>query len=165
MIPTIQEIQAVDWRRGYDWSVRLAGVDPPFDRWFPATDVRENEYSLEAFDFGAGQSTFKLPETTTLFDVVITFVEDVRRAVSLMLNQWVNRDILHNGEYVEYLVNCLRLLEIYKLNSAKEPIALSQYKVFPNGQGYFTGTSEGTQAPGEATFIVAETLQQNVPLI
>lgn len=162
----IDYVREVEWQRGYLWELKFLGQNVPeqFKKWFPAVSVEENLWSLESYDFSAGMSTYKLPKGTAVFDLKISFFDDENIVIQDWLQRWVNQDILLDGKGLQYLKKACRLVQIYKLNSRKQRIRYSAYAVYPEGAGYYSGSSDSDAPPSEVTFIISQVIYRNEPV-
>lgn len=157
----INQIRTVKWGKPYLWDVRFHAegdyaIPQPFNNWFPAVEVEENVLTLESYNFDAFISTYKIPKSTTLFDIKITFLDDENHTLMGWLRDWVNITILNDENYVSRVADpgVLRTIQIAKVNSKKEQIYVDSYFVYPEGALYFQGTSDSGAQMMIMTFII-----------
>jgi hypothetical protein len=160
-LKSLENIRNIEWSKSWLWDVRFPKDGPKgFESWFPAVSIEENLSTLEPFSFNGGYSTFEVPKSTTLFDIKMTFIDDIRLSVEHWLDEWVNQVILGGGEYVACLEESVRQVEILKLNSQRGLVAYSSYLVFPKGALYFSGNSEVGNHSSEVEFVIAGTIEK-----
>lgn len=154
---TLEDVRSVQWSQSFRWSVRFDPGPAGFDEWFPATEVSENVWSLNTYDFSAGNSTYSFPLETTEPTVEITFIDDVKLAIETWLTNWVN-DILvgYDTSGVKRLPLCVKKLEVVKYNNLNEEIYSATYNVYPKGDMFFHGSSGPDPIIDTITFVVAE---------
>lgn len=162
---TQSDLRTIQWRRSYDWAIRFLAEDTPkiFRSWFPATSIRENLWTVDSYDIRAGQSTYKIPKSTKLQDIEITFEEDQAVSITRWLENWVLNQIFLDGGGVQYLSKCCKPLIIARMDSMKQPIFHSTYMVYPEGSDFLSGGSESAGVSKSVTFIVAQVLERNAP--
>ena len=138
----------VDWASGIYWDVRFANPDPdlgPFTEWFPATEVEENLATMENHTYEFYMSSYEFPLTSKVFDLQVTFIDDVTHAVHEYLAAWINNDILNSdkdtGPYLTPLCDAVRQIELVRLDASKEVIRSASYWVTPEGGINWTGSS------------------------
>lgn len=154
----IDKIRAVEWGRTYLWEVRFIGKSAPkapFNDWFPAVHINENLATINTMQISAGTSTYEVPQSTTLFDITIDFVDDVNLTLEKWLTDWINSMVVDGR--VQYLENCVRDLLVMKLGLDREPISTKSYRVFPSTALYFDGNSESAVPQYSCKFIIAGT--------
>jgi hypothetical protein len=142
----IEQVRSVQWGSDHLWDILFLDGNPPspFDSWFPAKTIRENKFTQQSYNGNIGNTTFKLPESTTDFSLDVTFAEDVGLELLQWFADWVNNDIFLGGAgQVNYLESIARNVAIVKMNARKEPIRITQYLVYPEGEMYFEGASDG----------------------
>jgi hypothetical protein len=155
-LTNINQIRAIEWGRTYLWDIKFPDAPAPFNEWFPAVEIEENLATLESFDFEGFISTYKVPKSTTVFDLKVTFVDDIDHTLAHWLEEWINTDMLGEGNYILPLVDCCRKVMVAKLNLKRELIGhMKTYLVYPEGGLYFRGTSESGLPQEELTFIIA----------
>ena len=90
----IEQLRSVEWGKNYLWSVRFQAKSPydlkaPFDQWFPAIEIEENISTLISLPIEAYMATYKIPKSTSVFDVRLTFMDDLNHTVFDWLDDWV----------------------------------------------------------------------------
>lgn len=152
-----------DWGALHLWDVQFPTAPAPFDEWFPATDIEENVFTLETEALEFYMSTFELPKSTTLFDLKITYIDDIHRTLLFWVANWINSEILNGdkgglgGYRISPIRECCKPVNIMRLNKQKEMIGQATYWVFPKGAGYFNGSSEPEPATNELEMVIAGT--------
>jgi hypothetical protein len=156
----------MEWSRSYLWDVRFPDAPPPFDEWFPATEVEENIATLVSQDFEIGNTTIKIPRATTLFDIKLTFHDDANHTLSNWIASWINDEIMNGGVCTRRVSDewinsdgskgsTCKPLYVAKLNSMRETISLKHYLVYPDGAIYYSGNSQSEVDRYQVTFIIA----------
>jgi len=128
-----------------------------FQSWFPATNVEENLTTLETHDFKGGFSTLSIPKGTTLFDLKITFIDDIFLSIQKWVDNWVNIEILGGGEHIACLESSVKIVNIAKYTGTNELVSLHSYYVFPKGALFYSGNSENNFHSSELEFVIAGT--------
>lgn len=150
-----EQIRTVDWGSSHLWDVKFEDQPGPFSEWFPAVDVEENVFTMNTLDMEFFMSTYSVPSTTTLFDIRITFLDDVYLTLQDWFVSWVNDTILNGGQYVSPLEECCRKLHIVKTNYQREIIKDSSYWVFPKGAMGYSGSSDSGTVSKQIEFLIA----------
>lgn len=144
----------VDWATSIFWDVRFGpGLDgggrvpEPFTDWFPATDVEENLATLNNKEYQFYMSTYELPQMSAVFDLQITFVDDIVHTVHEWVADWINNDILNTGSHIATLEEAVRTCELVRTDGAGRILRRAAYLVTPDGSINWQGTSD----PGPST--------------
>jgi hypothetical protein len=153
----INQLRNVEWGKKYLWSVRFMDEKPPapFNEFFPATDITIPEAILENYIIEFGQDSFKIPHKTNAKDLSITFFDDSKRTLLTWFKNWVEIDILNNGQYVSCLlddhlrtvglgrVKPVREIEVFLMDNSNEKIKETKavYKIIPEGTIEWSGSS------------------------
>ena len=164
----LNTFRKLEWGRSYLWDCKFGSgreVSPtsiikapeaPFNTWFPATEVRENLATLTSKEFEAYMSTYKVPQLTSAFTVELTFIDDWKETLANWLSDWINKKILGDGGYLYPLEEVVTSLYIVKLGPNKLPIpghSTNVYIVYPEGELYYEGKSEGGLHSYTVTFV------------
>lgn len=145
MALTLEQMRHVQWGRTYLWEIQFLGNTPPspFNAWFPATDVRENLYTLQTQGFSMAASTFDVPSGSTNSDLNITFYDDEKHTLANWFTEWVQEVLgIKNNRRLQTIAEASRLIMIKKLNSYQQMIAQNTYLVYPKDSLYFEGNSQ-----------------------
>ena len=154
---TKSQVRAISWGATYLWDIRFPDAPAPFNQWFPATDVEENLATLNTKPLELFISTYEIPLSTTLFDLKITFTDDVKHTIEGWISSWINTDILNDGSGITPLADCCKLVQLTKTNFQKEILKSASYWVFPKGALYFHGTSDASAVSNMVEFVIAGT--------
>lgn len=158
-LESLEDLRAVEWSRGYLWDIRFPDGPPAFQKWFPATTVEENLWSITTYEIVGGNSSYEIPKGTSVFTLKIGFIESAMHDMAHWLTEWVNDDMLDGGSgKTGLLEDIVKEVQIKKLLPTKELVKLSSYNVFPKGSQFFSGTSDDTPLTDDIEFIIAETL-------
>lgn len=155
------QIRQIAWARTDLWDIRFPddgdrlGAPPPFDQWFPATDVEENILTLETMVIQGPFTTFEIPFGSSVFTLNVTFYDDQNHTLLNWLDEWVNKVILGDGQYVLTLSESVKRVMVAKLNARKDIVKETSYLVFPKGAVNFHGTSQGEALQYSVPFIIA----------
>jgi len=162
-----EQIRTVEWGSTHLWDIKFDDAPDPnkpdgFAKWFPAVEVTENVSTLETKDFEFYMSTYSIPATTTLFDLQITFLDDVYLTLQDWFSSWVNDVMLtgsqYGGQFILPLEECCKKVHIMKMNYQREPLKRSSYWVFPKGAMHFEGNSEAGPVQKQVDFVIAGTI-------
>jgi hypothetical protein len=163
-------VRGVEWGRAYLWDCKFGSgreVSPssivpapkkPFDTWFPATEVRENLATIQSKEFETHISTLKVPQSTSVFPIEITFIDDYKDTLSDWITDWINKKILGDGIFLYPLEEVVTALYIAKLKPDKSELHTSSYMVYPEGELYYEGKSENGLHTYQVTFISVGTI-------
>ena len=159
-LTSIEQIRKIQWGRAHDWDIKFEDpkLGEPFNQWFPASDVEENIATLQTFQFEGGiWDNLQIPKSTTPCTLKVTFYDDEKHTLLNWLDNWINKEILNDGEGVSPLEDCIKIVTIAKLDSMKNPIHLTSYYVFPEGEITFAGKSTAEAHVYTMNFIIAGT--------
>jgi len=152
-----EEVYNVEWGRSWLWDVRFEDRSlAVFNKWFPATSVTINKFALEAHEFSAPYSTFSVPKGSTLFDLKINFLDDVKLTIEKWASNWVNNEIFGNN-CVATLERACKRVTVVRYTQDKDILDSNVYHVFPRGSLYFEGSSENSVPTSELEFVIAGT--------
>lgn len=154
-LDNVNQLRSVNWGGTWLWDIKFEDMPAPFHDWFPAQDIEENVYSLESRQIEGYNSTYKIPKSTTVFDLKITFIDDELNTALRWLTVWVNSVILGGGTYVRPLDEVVRQVTIMKLTPDKVPVQTVSYYVYPEGAIYFHGTSDSGVPQYSVDFVIA----------
>lgn len=166
----IEQMRRVQWGSSHLWDLCFPGYGntgrppAPFDKWFPATDVREMIYNVKNMDIQAGISSYSVPLGTDSGDIAITFVDDENQTLLTWMRDWCN-DILtttsKTGKVyprLKTISEICRIIVIEKLNTYHEVVRTNAYLVYPKDSLYFEGKSTADAVSYQVTFVVAGTI-------
>ena len=146
----IGQLRSVEWGKKFLWDIKFTqpsdqpesrGLGKTFENFFPATDVEEGIANLESFGWEAFMNTYKVPRKMQQKEVRVTFYDDRDSTLLNWLDDWINKTIFNDGQFLTPLEQCLRLVQIKKLNSRKEVLSDNAYWVFPEGSIIYNGSS------------------------
>lgn len=141
----LEQMRSVDWATGIYWDIRFVNAPAPFDQWFPAVDVEENIATLSNHTYEFYMSSFEFPLTSAIFDLQITFIDDVKHTVHEWIADWINNQILNNdkanGPYLSSLRESVQHVEVVRLDADKKVLRSSAYWVTPEGSLNWQGAS------------------------
>jgi len=165
----INQLRSIEWGKKFLWDIlfidpqdhigtppeKARGLGRRFEKFFPASDVRENIAILSSYEWQIYMSTFKTPRQTSLFDIDLTFFDDSEDTLLNWLNDWINITILNNGRFLTPLEQCVRLVQLRKLNGRREAISENTYWVYPEGPISYSGSSSSDPKQYFVKFIIA----------
>lgn len=168
----INDMRKIRWGKTYLWDIYFPEAPSPFNNWFPALDVDENLATLNSYEFPGFLSSYKVPQSTSPFDIKVTFTDDINKTLSTWITGWINNEILHGDEssfYVSTLEESSKELHLVKLDEQKQPVTTYYangttkpnpmiYLVYPEGPINDIGNSESGLPQYSMTFIVAGTI-------
>ena len=144
-------LRNVEWSTSIDWDVRFSdggGPGAPFTDWFPAIDVEENIATLNNHVIEAYMSSYEFPMGSSIFDLSVTFIDDVKYTVHEWLADWINNGILNydkgNGPYLTPLADAVREIQLVRLDATREwsrRLRDVTYLVTPDGTLNWQGAS------------------------
>ena len=166
-LKNVDQMQQVEWSRSFLWDVKFYpgktfskkanGID--LNTWFPATSVEENVWTLDTHPFNGGNSTFEIPKSTTLFNLKISFVDDVHLTVEKFITSWVNDEIFGTPGATQCLEEACKKVDVVKLTNKNEIVSMHSYWVFPKGAMNYHGTSDSAVLSDDIEFIIAGTIK------
>lgn len=160
----LQQVREVDWASTIDWDVRFKDAPAPFNEWFPATDVEENIATMNNHSIEAHMSTYEFPLGSAIFDLQVTFIDDVLYTIHDYLADWINRGILNGGEYLTPLRRAVRHCEVVRTDGTGRVIYSAAYWVTPEGGINWQGNSSADVASNSMRFPIAGTAQITRPV-
>ncbi len=155
-LKSLEQLRSIEWSSSHLWDIKFENVPSPFDSWFPATDISLNEFALDPYNFTLATSTFEVPKSSTLFDLKVTFVDDIKLTISEWVSNWVNNEIFADGS-VQTLEEAVKQVTIVKMDNRHEIIHgwPKSFWVFPKGSLYFNGKSTAEPHSDELEFVIA----------
>jgi len=165
----INQIRAVNFGRGYLWDIFFENIDDPnhpklpdpWNEWLPANDIEEGVANLTHYKFNTFLSTFSIPQSTNIKELKMTFVDDAAYTLFSFFDQWINKTILNNEQYVSTLSECIKMIHIHKLNKQKEVTITSSYWVVPEGDLTFHGSSASDPHNYSISLVIVGTVEKN----
>jgi len=159
----LDQIRKVEWGHSYLWDVSFTDPTPPapFSSWFPASSMDESIFSLESYTFNARGGAFSVPlRRGSIPKISLQFFDDVNNTLLNWFDVWVNDVILdRKGTVVSPLEDCVRRLEVVRLNHAKQRVGNSrQYWVYPEGSLNFTGDSSSQVRNFSMSFVIVSSI-------
>lgn len=121
----ITAIREIEWDRKYLWLVQFidAGLPEPFDGMFPASAVSFQLANLESDSFRFGQSELMLPvRAGSAKQISLTFYDDIDRTLSRWCTDWINLDILNNGQFVSCLKDSHKVVTEDSFGNSQRPV-------------------------------------------
>jgi hypothetical protein len=161
-LKSLDQLRGIEWARSWTWDVQFedAGISAPFSKWFPATEVEEGLFNLEAFPITGGFGTFEVPKSWTLLSLQITFVDSAYLVLEQWLEKWVRTTIFGDGTHVKCLADCVKKVNIAKLDNKREMVCLNSYLVFPVGPLNFSGNSSADITSHQVEFRIVKELSK-----
>lgn len=169
-LKSVEQMRQVEWGKKWYWDVKFPNPGKnaasgnrslKLSDWFPALNVEENIWTLNTKEFSGGFTTFEIPQSTTLFNLKITFADDIYLTVHEWVTKWVNDEILMGNTPTAQGILCLekavKQVNVVKFDNHQSIVKSNSYWVFPKGAMYFTGESEANIHQNELEFIIAAT--------
>jgi hypothetical protein len=154
---TQDQIRQIEWSRNYLWDVQfpgLYGAPPPFNTWFPATDIKVDEGVLETESFDIFVTSFSIPARTKERTLSLTFVDDAKHTLIDWIKNWMSQIVNYSG--VSTLDQATKQIDITRLDNRRNSIKRESYNVYPEGTIQFLGGSEDAKANSyTVNFIIA----------
>jgi len=154
MSVTIDRVRSVEWSRGYLWDVKFPDAPVPFNEWFPAVDVELNLATLNSYEFEGGGSTYKIPFSSSAFDLKVTYVDDIHETLTNWIEKWINEEILCGDNTIIPVKRAVRMVQVMALDLNHEPLHVHSLWVYPEGGIYFHGTSESETHIHTVSFVI-----------
>jgi hypothetical protein len=187
----VDQLRTVEWGRKYLWAVRFLSSGkgardippPPFNDFFPASDVEFPLFSLDSYALDMGQSSYKIPQRSQVRQLSITFFDDVNSTLLKWFRDWVEIDILNKGKFVSCLrddhnldtienglkdsfgnggvVRPVRVIQVEQLTPQLEPTGLAyNLHIYPEGEINFVGASASEAQTYTVNFVIVGETQQ-----
>jgi len=166
----IGQLRSIEFGKKYLWDIRFNTDDLPerinhnlpkkFQGFFPASDVEENRANLENFSFEVFMNSYQVPRKSQAKEITITFFDDIKNGLLQWFDDWINVHILNNGQFLSPLEDCVRLVDIRKLNNRREIQTRNSYWVIPQGPVTYAGTSSSEAQSYSLSFVVVGEVDQ-----
>jgi hypothetical protein len=179
----ITSIRNIEIDKNFLWVVDFVGggdsfIPPaPFDVLFPASEVTLELAKLELEEQIFGQSSIKYPKRTSAKEFSVTFYDDEKRTLQRWFSDWINLDILNNGEFISGIddnhqivtgndsfgnfgrrVRPSRHIRLALLDAWRRNARVYEYKVVPEGVLSYSG-GQGSEATNyTVNFAIVEDL-------
>lgn len=176
----IDTIRSIDYGAAYLWTldfIETDGLKPPspFDRFFPASEVTLNLGILNTQTIDLGQTAIPIPKNTSFKSIDITFYDDDSQSLQKWMRDWINLDILNDGQYMSGLndkhpmvvadsfggtrnVQPSRQLKLALLDKFKEEALVYNYLVSPEGTLDFQGSQAADATQFQMKFNIIQEL-------
>lgn len=168
----ITAIRSVEWAKSYLWAIDfVAGssnaIGPscappaPFDALFPASDVTLNIGTIVSDEREFGQTSISFPKRSSQFTMTVTFFDDQKLTLHKWFKDWINIDILNNGDFISGLndshapvvptfdkrnrVFPSREVRLVMLDAYRKEVTNYHLRIYPTGAINWVG-SQGSQA-------------------
>lgn len=161
-LKNLEAFRRIEWARSWTWDIQFEdkSIPGPFNQWFPATEVEEGLYNLEAYPVPGVIGTYEIPKSWVMLSLSITFIDSAYLDLENWLVNWVNTTIFGGGRYVAPLNECLKKVNILKLTGKKEIVSASSYLVFPTGPLSYSGNSTADVITHQVEFRIAKVLSR-----
>jgi len=153
---SLEQLRNIEWGKKYLWDVKFEGAPNPFDVFFPAADVEETRARLEVFQFERYLDSLRIPlrRNNGLRNLRLTFFDNQDNTLVNWLDDWINRLVFSNGQIVRPVASITKTVTLLKLNAQKEQIEATTYRVFPEGEIVFNGSSSSDPQSYAVNFII-----------
>lgn len=183
----ITAIRSVEFEKRFLWTVDFIGggdsysAPEPFDKLFPASNVDFNLATLTSHEFDQGQSVVKFPRRGGLKNMSVTFYDNEKRALLNWFRDWIELDILNNGEYMSGLLDShalvtgsdsfgvarrvypIRQIRVALLDSWKNEVQTLDYMVYPEQDLNWSGAQDSEASTYTINFAIVEDLGAKRP--
>lgn len=160
-IVSVEQLRQVNWGKAWTWSVVFPDSPAPFNSWFPAHNVTVNLANLEKIDHEAGLTTIATPKSTNMLDLKVSVYDDNKLSLHEWMSKWV-KDAFPDAGYVQTVSEIIKPVTIAYFDGKGSNIKISQYKVFPHGSIYYTGSSDSSSIGNDFDFVIAETIKASL---
>ena len=179
----IGNLRFTEWGKKYLWDVKFDIASRTvrdelgkFKDFFPASDVEVLTANIDSLPFDLHLSAFKIPQKSEIKDITLTFYDDEANTLFRWFSDWMNLDILNNGNFISALnddhriseiepgltdsfgsdreVWPIRAMQIRRLDSMMKPISQNTYLVYPEGQLTYNGSSASEAVIYTLKFII-----------
>ena len=152
-------LRSIEWGKKYLWDVSFSNnnLPEPFNKFIPAVDIEEDRAILESHTVEAYLSSYKIPQKSGVKGLKITFHDDINNTILNWLSDWINIEILNNGDFISPLSSCVKLCTVKKLQNNKrlnEVNDAKTYAVYPEGTLTYSGSSSSDAQLVSADFVV-----------
>lgn len=178
----ITSIRNLEIDKNFLWAVDFVGggdslVPPaPFDVFFPASEVNLEIAKIESAEQELGQTSIKYPKRTSAKDFSVTFYDDEKRTLQRWFSDWINLDILNNGQWMSGLEDNHRLISgidsfsnfrrvqptrhirLALLDAWRNNVKIYEYRVVPDGSLNFSGSQASEATTYTVSFSIIEDL-------
>jgi len=137
----IEQIRGIQWGQKHLWDVRIQGVPTPFDTWFPAVDISIPTATIESHMVDTPMSRARFAKSTSDHEISLSFYDDDKGTLYDFFDNWINVEILNNGDYISLLSEYAKQVDVQKLSIDRKPIKRMSYFVYPEGTLTFMGDS------------------------
>lgn len=174
----IETLRRIDWEKKYLWTLDFGVIDgfrppAPFDNFFPASDVVFPLGFIEDLQIDFGQSNFRFPIKTKSKELSITFFDDENRTVIRWMRDWMELDLMNNGQFVSGLSDShnivvpdmngeirpvvpIRSVRLALLQHFKREVMTFDFSVYPVGELTYNGSQESGAGQYTMNFVVVE---------
>jgi hypothetical protein len=158
---SVEQLRAVEWSKAHLWDVRFPsiagskGAPAPFTEWFPASSFDHVLFNLDVFTFELPGIVMSVPKSTAEKTISMTFYDDVNGVLEQWFQDWVERDILLGGKAVATLEECVRLIQLTRLDVGKNARKIDSLWVYPRDNMSFSGRSDAAANEFTVNLVVA----------
>lgn len=170
----ITAIREIEWDRKYLWLIEFIDADlpEPFNTMFPASAFSRLGASIESDSFRFGQTELSLPvRGGSAENISITFYDDINRTLYRWMSDWMNLDILNDGQFVSGLkdrhstirpdafgniraVQPVRTVKISLLDGYRKEFKAQLFDIYPTGDLEYAGAQVSEAQEYTITFNV-----------
>lgn len=149
MAISAENIRKVSWGKSYLWEIRFpiaatpyaSPPDPPelFTKWFPAYSMQEPVFNVAQHPVRTAIFDFSIPKSVAYSDLTVSFYDTEWDLLRDWLWSWVMHMFSNDaggqgGLRTRPLVECVRMVDIEKLNDQHTIVSSRSYWVYPSGQ-------------------------------
>lgn len=176
----ITALRSIEWDKNFLWTIDFPDYTPPapFDSFFPASEVSIPMGIIRDDIITFGQSEIRFPVGSQSRELSITFYDDEQRTLLRWMKDWMNLDILNNGQFLSALEDTHLTVEVDSITGKKRPvkpvrtIRLSlleafrkevvsySFGVFPTGEITYSGGQGSEATTYTMQFVIAEDLNR-----
>lgn len=150
----IDQLKNIDWARTYLWDVCFPDAPPPFDTWFPATDITWEIASLQSLPIDSPNGQFKVPQIcSAALGIQLSFHDDSKHTLLNWFVTWMS-SIVYDKRFVLPLLECSRQIQIQMLSYDREPLKTYNFYVYPEGEINFVGDSNSSPGVHQINFVI-----------
>ena len=174
----MDRLRAVEWGRKYLWAIKflerpvsIGSIPPePFNDYFPASDIDLEIANVDSHPMSFGQKDYKIPIRSGTKQLSITFFDDTNSTLLKWMRDWIEKDILNDGNFVSCLYDSheitdsfgkrrsvapYRTVEIVQLTPFMEETGIRyELEIYPEGNINFNGASQSEATTYTMNFVI-----------
>lgn len=166
LLTDINQLRKINWGKNNLWDIHIDDLPYPFkNNFFPATDVSEPLVSVSSENFDIYLSKYKIPGGKSNYTIKVSFLDDELGTLERWFSEWMESivDDLYVAKLSDITKNMLIMRYVYSNRLGvieKDWVRMSVYKVFPEGEITYAGTSEAGVPAYDLNFNVVKIMKR-----